>query len=268
MLLAALVWLAMTGFAPYNGKEDMRRVPVLMYHSVCKTHVGEFVISPDTLRADFAYLHKNGYETVFVRDVVEYCAGRIDLPDKPIVLTFDDGFYNNAFYAQKIAAEYNIKFTVGIVGAYVAKEEKEKTRSPVYSYLNSRELCAMHRSGNVEFVNHTFDMHKLSPRKGVRKKRGESTTDYEAALIADSEKCRKLVQEACGCRMNVFAYPFGCYSAETYEILARLGYKAVLTCKGGINTFYKGKSDGLNAIMRYNRPGNRNTESFFRSIGV
>ena len=253
--------------APGSAARDSRKVPVIMYHSVCKTNVGEYVISPERLKQDFAYLRAKGYTAVFVRDIVDYCDGKSDLPPKPVVLTFDDGFYNNLFYAEKIAAEYGMKIVVSVVGSYSQKEEGENKRSPVYSYLNSREIAALYAGGRTELCNHTYDMHKTGGgRKGVRRKKGESERAYAQALQEDSEKCRDLLQKASGARVNVFTYPFGCYSAETNGILQSLGYRAVLTCKGGINTFYKGSRDGLYGIMRYNRSGNLSTHDFFTYI--
>lgn len=255
------------GFAP-NESEDSRDVPVIMYHSVCNTNVCEYVVSPRSLREDFAYLAARGYTAVFMSDVIDFCDGKRDLPPKPVVLTFDDGFYNNYYYALKIAAEYGMKIVVSVVGSYSAKEEGESKRSPVYSYLSSAEIKAMYDSGRVEICNHTYDMHRTHPRKGVRKLSGESAEDYERKLTEDSEKCRNLIKSACGCSVNVFTYPFGCYSKETGDILARLGYRAMLTCKGGINKFTRGKSDGLDSVMRYNRSGNLTTARFFASIKV
>lgn len=265
--MAALFMLTGVG-AKRTGEHYERRVPVIMYHSVCKTNVGEYVISPDMLRKDFTYLRDRGYTPVFVRDIIAFCDGTADLPTKPIVLTFDDGFYNNAFYAEKIAAEFDFKITVSVVGAYTVKERGERKRSPVYSYLNEEELCAMHKRGRVELANHTYDMHKSSPRKGLRKRRDESPEAYKAALQTDSERCRAVVQNACGYRMNVFTYPFGCYSSATVGILSELGYRAFLTCKGGINVFTKGDTHGLDCIMRYNRSGKADTDTFFTRIGV
>lgn len=265
-VVAAFLCCCGFSYAPSGG--NARNVPVIMYHSVCKTNVGEFVISPDSLRADFEYLKKNGYTSVWVRDIIAFCEGKGTLPPKPVVLSFDDGFYNNAFYAEKIAAECGMKITMSIVGSYVQSEEGQKKRSPVYSYLNAADLARLYGGGRVEFCNHTYDMHKSSPRKGLRRKRGETYSDYERAIKSDSEKCRALVQSACGYRMNVFAYPFGCYSKETQKILSDMGYKAILTCKGGINVFRKGSSDGLYDIMRYNRHGKADTKEFFKKIKV
>lgn len=257
------VFLCASGFAPYD---DSRKVPVIMYHSVCKTNVGEYVVSPDALRSDFKYLKDKGYTAVFVSDIIDYCDGKADLPPKPVLLTFDDGFFNNAYYAEKIAAEYGMKITVSVVGSYVAAEDGKRKRSPVYSYLNREELSRLGRGKIVEIANHTYDMHHTSPRKGVRRKKGESAEDYKNAIIADSEKCRELIKESCGYSTEVFTYPFGCYSGGTNEILHSLGYRAILTCKGGINVFRKGSAEGLDRIMRYNRSGHISTEKFFSSV--
>ncbi len=267
----AAVWLFCTasGVSSARTPGEMRRVPVLMYHSVCKTNVGEFVISPDTLRSDFAYLKEKGYTAVFMQDIIDFCDGKADLPEKPIVLTFDDGFYNNIFYAEKIAREYDMKMVVSVVGAYVDKERDEKKRSPVYSYVNESELAAFYKRGRAEIGNHSYDLHRTgADGKGIRCRKGESAEAYARRLTADSEKCRRLIEKACGCTVNVFAYPFGCYSKATPDILRKLGYRAVLTCKGGVNTFYKGRTDGLFSVMRYNRRGNMSTQRFFAKLPV
>ena len=263
--LAAL-WLALCGFSP--SPVDERKVPVIMYHSVCRTNVGEYVISPESLRSDFGYLKDKGYTAVFMQDVIDFCDGKSDLPQKSVVITFDDGFYNNLFYVADIAREYGMKFIVSVVGSYSDKEKGESKRSPVYSYLNSKEIAELHDTGIVEIANHTYDMHRSYPRKGVRRKHGESEDEYRAALCADSEKCRSLLEYACKNRVNVFTYPFGSYSAATSEILCSLGYDAILTCKGGINVFRKGSRDGLDRVMRYNRPGNSDTYRFMKKIGI
>ena len=240
-----------------------------MYHSVCKTGVGEYVLSPEDFRADCEYLRAHGYETVFISDIADFCEGKGNLPAKPIALTFDDGFYNNLYYVDKIAEEYGIKYTVSVVGKYSEKEEGERKRSPVYSYLNSAEIKKLHDGGRAEIANHSFDMHHpSSPRKGVRKKAGENSEEYERALTLDSEKCRKLVIKACGKNTDVFTYPFGYSSSDTADILSRLGYRAILTCAEGINKFEKGSTRGLKSIMRYNRSGLISTREFFAKRGI
>ncbi|MCI8488368.1 MAG: polysaccharide deacetylase family protein [Clostridia bacterium] len=268
ILLLAAAFIACCGFTPADNASQSRRVPVIMYHSVCRTNVGEFVISPDSLRSDFRYLKERGYTAVSMRDIIEYCDGKGDLPLKPVVLTFDDGFYNNLYYVDKLAEEFGMKFSVSVVGAYTQKEKGETKRSPVYSYLSEEEIRQLHTGGRAELCNHTYDMHRTHPRKGVSRKAGESDEDYRAALVADSEKCRAMLEKAIGDRVEVFTYPFGSYGKGTAEIFRSLGYRALLTCKGGVNVFYKGSTEGLYCVMRYNRSGRANTEAFFKKIGV
>ncbi len=252
---------------------QVRHVPVLMYHSVCKTGVGAYVCAPETLRQDMKYLKERGYKSVFVRDIVDFCRGVRDLPKKCVVLTFDDGFYNNLYYVEPIAAQEGMKITVSVVGSFIERQERDKAAgkksSPVYSYLSLADIRAMHKRGRTEFCNHTYDMHHpSSPRRGMQKKKGESAADYAAAVTKDSEKCRNLLLRECGVKLNVFTYPFGYCSTQTASVLQELHYSAILTCKEGINRFTKGSKAGLYSIMRYNRPGTVSTAQFFKRLGI
>lgn len=258
-----------SGFSANKTAGNERHVPVIMYHSVCKTNVGSYVISPESLRKDFEYLSRRGYKSVFISEIADFCEGKGKLPEKAVALTFDDGFYNNAYYAAKIAEKYGMKITISIVGSYSEKEDGEKKRSPVYSYLNRTEIKKLHDSGMVELCNHTYDMHHpSSPRRGMQRRKGESAESYRKAVESDSEKCRKFVKSCCGKNTDVFTYPFGYCSGSTAEILSKLGYRAILTCKEGINVFKKGDTSALMKIMRYNRSGNISTEKFFAKLKI
>ena len=96
-----------------------------------------------------------------------------------------------------------MKFSVSVVGAYTQKEKGETKRSPVYSYLSEEEIRQLHTGGRAELCNHTYDMHRTHPRKGVSRKAGESDEDYRAALVADSEKCRAMLEKAIGVYLSV-----------------------------------------------------------------
>ena len=74
-------------------------IPIVMYHSVLKDekYHGKYVISPAELENDILYLKEQGYTTIFMEDLINYTKGG-ELPEKPIMLTFDDGYYNNYLY--------------------------------------------------------------------------------------------------------------------------------------------------------------------------
>ena len=94
------------------------RVPILMYHSVLKNPkmAGMYVVSPDTLEQDLKYIKKKGYTTVFVRELTEYVYQNAPLPEKPVVITLDDGYLNNLTYVLPLLEKYDMKATISVVG--------------------------------------------------------------------------------------------------------------------------------------------------------
>ncbi|MCL2370888.1 MAG: polysaccharide deacetylase family protein, partial [Firmicutes bacterium] len=133
------------------------RVPVIMYHSILKSRSGKFVVSPAVLEADMLYLIKQGYTTVFTQDVIDYVKGLGELPEKPIIVTFDDGFYNNMVYALPIFNELGLKGVINIVGHYADKAVEEGDNNPNYSHLSWEQMRELSKSGVFEIGNHTYD---------------------------------------------------------------------------------------------------------------
>ena len=71
-------------------------LPAVMYHSVNNNNTGDYVVSPTELENDFRWIKDHGFTPVFVRDAVAYVRGKNDeVPEKPILITLDDGFFNN-----------------------------------------------------------------------------------------------------------------------------------------------------------------------------
>ena len=89
---------------PISSPESVK-LPVLMYHLILKNPgiKNKFIVSCSTFEEDLKYINENGYTTILIRDLVDYTEGKIELPPKPILLTFDDGAYNNYLYAFPIA---------------------------------------------------------------------------------------------------------------------------------------------------------------------
>ena len=86
-------------------------MPIIMYHSVLKDTdlSGKYIVTPDTLKNDINFLKNKGYTFVSAQELIDYTNGTSKLPDKPVMLTFDDGFYNNYGYVMPILSEYDAK---------------------------------------------------------------------------------------------------------------------------------------------------------------
>lgn len=248
---------------PTSGTPETVRLPIVMYHSVTGVNTNDYVLSPKAFEADVRYLCDRGYTTVFLSEVVDFVNGKGQLPKKPIVLSFDDGFYNNKSNVLPILKKYGCKACFMVVGKYATKEEKEKKRSSVYSYLKPEEVREMLSSGLCEFGNHTFDLHSYkNGRRGVRRKRDESAEAYKKMFIDDVRKN----EQTYSIKFTSFAYPYGYYSKETPGILRELGYQAVLTCNSGLNYVRRGDSNYLMALKRWNRPSKYTTREFFEKV--
>lgn len=109
------------------------RVPVIMYHAVMDdaSRLGKYVISPEELESDFKWLSENGYTAILSEDLINYTENGAALPEKPILLTFDDGYYNNYLYAYPTAKRYGMKFVLSPIGKYadLYTETPDKART-------------------------------------------------------------------------------------------------------------------------------------------
>nr|MDD6335103.1 polysaccharide deacetylase family protein [bacterium] len=244
------------------------RVPIVMYHSVLKDQkrLGKYVLSPDTLAADLAYLAERGYQSVTMSELIDYVNGRGELPQKPIVLTFDDGYYNNYVYAYPLLKQYGYRAVISIIGKMSDAAQTEEHPSAYYSHLTWTQLKEMMDSGLIEVQNHSYNLHTNAGRNGAAKKRGEDISTYTHVLEEDIGRLQTLLQNNIGYTPNTFTYPFGSTSTQTDDILHSMGFEATLSCVEGPNYIDRGSS--LYRLKRYNRPSGISTENFFKKMGV
>ena len=270
VLIAAALLTSLLAFAENNESEAKKSgafVPIIMYHSILKDESmsGKYVVTPITLEKDFIYLKENGYTPVFVNDLIRYVNYGEKLPEKPVVLTFDDGFYNNYTYLFPLLKKYDFKATISIVGEYSfnASESGEKPNA-AYSYLRWEDINEMRTSGLVEFCNHTYDLHEYGERKGCSREDGESYEDYRKIFLSDIIKTQQLFDENCEFSPNVFTYPFGCAGESAERLVKNFGFSASLGVEEKPNYIEKNKPDCLYNLNRYNRDNSISTEKFMQ----
>lgn len=238
-------------------------LPIVMYHSLLKdvSRHGEYVISPDDFESDLRYLKQNGYETVVVQDLIDYVNGK-QLPPKPVMITFDDGYYNNYLYAMEIAERLNCKFVVSPIVSVTELFSESGEENAYYSHLTWDMLKEMNDSGLVEIQNHSYDMHTIGARKGVKRKSGESEEAYRSALENDLLKAQEEIEKNVGKRPTAFAYPFGAVSDETPDIIKELGFSSTLTSAEKISKISRNVNSLYN-LGRFVRPSGISSQEFF-----
>ncbi len=243
-------------------------VPIIMYHSVLKNEkkLGKFVISPDQFEEDLKYIKENGYETVFMSEIIDHVHNGSPLPKKPIVLTFDDGYYNNYIYIYPLLKKYNCKAVISIVGAYTDLYTQSPDENADYSHLSWDNVNELMDSGLVEFQNHSYNMHSTDKgRNGSKKKSGESMSDYEKALSDDLILLQNEFIEHTGYAPRVYTYPFGSVSDASFDIIKTLGFKASLSCENKTNYIKQGDENGLYLMNRFIRTNKKSLESILKN---
>ncbi|MDP4152023.1 MAG: polysaccharide deacetylase family protein [Bacillota bacterium] len=221
--------------APVSTEEGVE-VPILMYHEVKANNLSSISITPYEFEQDLKFIKDNDYTPVTMQDLINYVYYDISLPEKPIVLSFDDGYYNNYVYAFPLLKKYNVKIVLSIIGKSSDDFTKICDENVNYSHMSWKQVNEMINANCAEVQNHTYNLHKITKiRYGAHKKWGESLEEYEKVLSDDVEKCQQAVAGYTGTTPNTFTYPYGSISKESIPVLKKLGFKAALTCKYGIN---------------------------------
>ena len=268
-IVIAAVWGVDLKSAPMPvGVSDGVDLPIIMYPSILKDPAltGTYVLPPDQLEGDLKYIKRAGYTPVLMKDVIAYVEDEsAALPAKPILITFDDGYYNNYLYVYPLMQKYDMKCVISVIGKFTDILKPEEHQSANYSHCSWDQLKEMSESGLVEVENHTYDMHTISAeRAGARKCSGETVEHYKNVLQADVGKLQEMLFEKVGITPNTFTYPFGKYSDESEELLKEMGFKATLGVTAGMNHLKKG--DDLSLLKRYNRPPGKTSAKFFEDI--
>lgn len=255
------------GAVPSNTSESTP-LPVIMYHQITADTDGadKYIVTCEQLESDFKYIIENGYTAITAEELYACVTDGTPLPEKPIILTFDDGCESFFNYAVPLLEKYELKAVMSVVGSFADRFTTVEDHNLRYSCLNWDEIAQLSSSGIVEIANHTYDMHNNSGgRKGASKKFGESEENYKAALTADLGKMQELTFKYTGRYPVTFTFPYGAMSKNSRSIVAEMGFGVILTCEERINRITS-DPQCLLGIGRYNRSGKYTTEKFFSKI--
>ena len=225
-----------------EGATDTVCVPIIMYHNILKSNArsSKFIVTENQFEEDLKYLKEKGYNTVVMEDLVAYVYDNKPLPEKPIVLTFDDGYYNNYVYAYPLLKEYGYRGVLSVIGYYTDLYTENGEKNENYSHVTWDDIKEMSSSGVIELQNHSYNLHSTDKgRNGSKKKKGESTAEYKKVLTEDLKKLQTNFEEKMNQTPSTYTYPFGSVSEASYDIIKEMGFKCSLSCESGINNVSK-----------------------------
>lgn len=257
--------LALSSAGAAAAERDTVALPVVMYHDISRNPAawGPYVISEAELERDLQWLKEHGYETVSVQNLLDWEDGAFTMPEKPCMITFDDGACSVADYAEPLLERYGFCGVAAVIGSVCEQFSENGEHDAELSNLSWEAAREMAERGTIEVICHTWDMHSLSPRKGCARKKGESEADYRAALSRDFDRFLTRSADRGVYLTAAIAYPFGAYSRATLDAAGELGFRAGFTCDEKVNRLTRAPGELLR-IGRFNRPHGAAGEKIFR----
>ena len=243
---------------PLSQDEISTQVPILMYHHLSEDVTNSEMVSPEQFEAQIRALTEAGYTSISFDELQAYVLRGEPLPEKPVVITFDDGYRSNYTLAYPILQKYGMKATIFAIGVSFGKDHYKDTDYTITPHFGADEAAEMTASGLISIQSHTYDMHQWPPyetglavRENILQLPGESEESYVQALTEDFTRSRALLEGATGQPVDVLAYPAGQYSTLTQVTLQSLGVHVTLSTNPGVNTVVKGLPQTLYAMLRF-----------------
>jgi len=223
-------------------------IPVLMYH-----HVGDLPVAPDAIRRDLTVstadfrrevelVDRLGYHAITAADLDGYMQGREQLPQKPILFTFDDGYDDVFQNAVPILTEHHMTGSFAIITGFVGQSGYAGWDSLAAARDSGMELVC-HSEHHMDFTNRAY------------------TPELKNAEVAD---CKKDLQDHLGIDSKIFVYPYGHFDAAIEQILRNNGFDLAFTTQFGL--VRKGEAELV--LPRVRVHGVENIETFQRNLGV
>jgi peptidoglycan/xylan/chitin deacetylase (PgdA/CDA1 family) len=231
-----------------DGVLRQARVPILMYHHIQDPPPGsnalrrDLSVSPQNFEAQLRYLQQEGYQTVSLYDLVLHLTIGKELPERPIVLTFDDGYADA--YSQALPLLQRFGFT----GTFFLTSASIDANDP--AFLSWASVQEMHAAG-MDMEAHSYDHSDLRNR-GYQFLVYQTLGPKEAVEARTGEKCR------------FFSYPSGRYDDHVIDVLKSAHYwGAVVVEQGATHT-----TDGLFTLRRVRIQGGDALSDFVHKLNL
>ena len=253
-------------------------VPVLLYHNIASEGEGnETDVDVLTFAHQMELLKQNGYTPVSADALRDFVLCGAALPERPVVITFDDGYMSNYELAYPILKDYGYPATIFVIGCSVGHDRYYKdTEYLLTPHFGKAEIDDMLSSGLISVQSHTYDMHQWPPFESGEQVRntllpfdGESDDDYVTALRADTERQAELFRSLGIPESRTLAFPGGKHVQLADAVLLEAGYSITMTTDWRrVNTLICGVPQSLIDIGRMNVAGTTSDEDILNYLGM
>ncbi len=200
-----------------DGVSRTVRVPILMYHYISQAPAGadavrrDLSVSPELFQQHLEFLRERGYTSISLEDLTLALQIGQPLPDKPIVLTFDDGYRDHYEHAFPLLQAYGFSGTFFLLTSPIDEGHQ--------GYVTWDQVIAMDAAG-MDMESHGYTHEDLQGR----------TRDY---LIWQMLGSKEAIEARTGKPVRFFCYPSGGYDDLAASILHELDYWAAVSTTFG-----------------------------------
>ena len=180
-----------------------------------------------------------------------------ELPEKPVAITFDDGYLSNMTIGLPVLEKYRMHAAIFAIGCSVGKDTYKDTGEAMTPHFSAAQAKEMIDTGYISIGSHGYNLHEVEGRDpapirmGILQKEGETEDEYVEFLLEDCRKFNEVMEEAIGHPADALAYPHGLYSTLSKVLLQQMGIDITLTTQPGTNTIIKGLPQSLLDLKRY-----------------
>jgi poly-beta-1,6-N-acetyl-D-glucosamine N-deacetylase len=225
---------------------------ILNYHDIVdqnspQLRLDRTAVSQQFLEQQFIWLQKNGYRVVSVQAVFDVAAGKNALPNKAVLLTFDDGYLS--FYTQvfPLLKKYHYPATVALIGRWM--DGQFNTNEPPAALLNWQQIRELAHSGWVEIASHSYDLHTgilANPQGNTEPATVARLYDVKTGYETDIQyldrirtalfKSADFIFQHTGSRPRVMVWPYGEYNQTAIAAAREAGMPMTMGLLDSFNT--------------------------------
>lgn len=227
--------------------QEAQSVPIILYHNFAYNfHPSQDLMNtaPDTFEAHMVALKEAGYHTISYDQYYDYITQGTPLPEKPIIITMDDGYTSNYKYAYPILKKLDMCATIFVVTSRMGSSDT------VYPHFTWEQAAEMEKSGVISIESHT-DTH------------GNMSLLPETEIVEEFRRSKFEIERNLGKECSVLAFPYGEFLGNAIDLALQAGYK-IINKVGDEGT--NRKEDGLYPLKRISVGGNMTPQMLLELI--
>ncbi|WP_025692099.1 polysaccharide deacetylase family protein [Paenibacillus zanthoxyli] len=213
-------------------------IPILMYHSIGNNPSSTLFVPPKLFHKQMEHLKNAGYHTMTFKDLINWKTGEM-IPDKPILITFDDGYLDNFTIVYPILKKLQMRATIFATSDFIGYP----------NHLNWEQIKEMEQSRYVEIGAHT-------------RHHAELTKNTPLQLVDEVWGAKQKMEKRLGHPIIAFAYPSGKFNQKVLQVVKRAGFEFAVTTKPGFAV----KNQGFLTLHRVRIPEGQPMAAFIQEF--